>query len=699
MIKLNNLLLYKVNKMNDSIEMANFSIQKLFAQNFTEEDFAFLYPCQYRFLKKSYEKNSDKTIWSIKTRSFLRNDFESLKKKDNDFLLLMAIKKRDYCKLEECEITPSTLWNKDHFGVTFLQNIAFINDKELQDYIYKKIKDSQEFSDNKPLKEADGCTLWHFAVALNQNEEILKQLPLLGINRKNNRGKTPLHVAVMCEAINSLDALLHFNNIGLNDCDDNGNTAVHLAIKAFNINILKRLIAEKDKLNINIENNAGATPLHLAVKRDEALKILLSHSKINLHAQNGLAWKEFYGTPFHVAAEKNLSNAMQMLLERDRTILNEERLGDGYSALHCAAANGNAEAIALLLSYGADMKQIAIGYAYNYAWLDGAYTALHLAVLHKHYGAVLPFLQQNIALCLKIQTKLGFTPLDYAAQLENEAIIQVLLSALSVQSALIAEDKYELCLKALKNVQYRQVAYKVAHWLIKFYIEMLNDEFDKVRRPTIFGCNKINKIRAALELQTELEKDIPEFENLLTNSNYKKEFGQGRLGQVFFYLKNTNFIEAESIKQYKNDLLLASFSEKRKLLYELLNKLEQQKLPIHEKFNLLFGCLFDVNDKPNIKKIIKLLIPLYINIRESESVKETGVPKNIKLAAARALKDELDKQRPNLEELLQKKDYEPAFINGRLGCIVAELKQAYSDTNETNLSLIDFYTKNFYGNS
>lgn len=661
-----------------SWEMENF----LLKQEFTENDFKVFYPKRYEYYKEKYlKKGITGNLWSMRTQINLGKDLKALG--EDYFQLLIAIKKKSYHIFDDYQITPSTLLKKDGYDQTLLENIIFLNDQTLNNYFYAAVK-KYWIESTKILRDSNAynCTLWHFAAALNQNgdefEDIVKLFKIETINTQNQFKSTPIHFAVASHAHIALDALLSMEGININIRDNTKKTPLHMAVRTNDIISTQTLLEQNEKLDINAQDESDNTALHYAVviQNEEMVDILLSIPNIKPEIQNSpynnsVRSYKGTGTPLHLAAEKDLVDIMQKLIKRNPNLINIERQLDGYTPLHCAARRGKTFAIKLLLKFGADPLMRASEFDYLYLF-DNGYTPLHLAIINENINAVLPFLVTDVAKRLCAETKLKFTPLDYAAEQEDERFIAILCSALLVNQEISNQHKYELCEKAFICVRYRKVAYTLAHWLIKFYVEMLNDDFDRVEYSTMFGFNKANKIRAAIELQRELEKEIPQIQNLLHESQYSKELKQGSLGGITKALVKNDFIEEDAVREYKSHLKMAALKNPPSL-GELLGKIDELKLPDQLKFKLLLKSL-NAAVLPEVKlQIGRVIIKVYIKMRTTESAEIFGIPKDIKLSAAKALEAELNKEQANLKLLLANENNQLAFNNGRLGEIILGL--------------------------
>ena len=94
--------------------------------------------------------------------------------------------------------------------------------------------------------------------------------------------------------------LLNLPNIDVNIQDNNGNSPLHLAFKLIYYNNVINLLLNNQKININIQDNNGNTPLHIAFKstyyRYNNILILINNQTININIQDNDG-----NTPLHLA--------------------------------------------------------------------------------------------------------------------------------------------------------------------------------------------------------------------------------------------------------------------------------------------------------------------------------------------------------------------------------------------------------------
>lgn len=111
---------------------------------------------------------------------------------------------------------------------------------------------------------------------LSQNYEGIKKMIVQGfkdIDTKNQYGHTALHVACLKEDLDRVKLLIECG-AGVNIKDNKGNTPIFLAIKKANVEMVE-VIIKSDKIDLNIKNFDGSTPLeYLEEIRDDETPLL-----------------------------------------------------------------------------------------------------------------------------------------------------------------------------------------------------------------------------------------------------------------------------------------------------------------------------------------------------------------------------------------------------------------------------------------
>ncbi|XP_006880602.1 PREDICTED: transient receptor potential cation channel subfamily A member 1 [Elephantulus edwardii] len=166
---------------------------------------------------------------------------------------------------------------------------------------------------------------------------------------EDNYGCTPLHYACKQGVPVSVNNLLHFN-VPIHVKSKDKKSPLHFAASYGRINTCQRLLQDiKDMRLLNEGDLHGMTPLHLAAKNghDKVVHLLLKKGALFLSDHYG--W-----TALHHASMGGYTQTMKVILDTNMKCtdkLDEE----GNTALHFAAREGHAKAVALLLSHGAEI--------------------------------------------------------------------------------------------------------------------------------------------------------------------------------------------------------------------------------------------------------------------------------------------------------------------------------------------------------
>ncbi|XP_054997664.1 nuclear factor NF-kappa-B p105 subunit isoform X2 [Sorex araneus] len=170
------------------------------------------------------------------------------------------------------------------------------------------------------------------------------------VNLRNNLYQTPLHLAVLTEQPDVVEALLGAGaDPGL--LDRSGDSALHLAAKAGLDQVLSVLLRHQGAGPLlDLPNGDGLTALHAAVLSDSLpCLLLLLAAGADVDAQERKAGR----TALHLAVERDLLPLAGCLL-LDGAACVDSATFDGTTPLHIAAGRGSAWLTALLTAAGAD---------------------------------------------------------------------------------------------------------------------------------------------------------------------------------------------------------------------------------------------------------------------------------------------------------------------------------------------------------
>ncbi|XP_049762865.1 ankyrin-1-like [Schistocerca cancellata] len=186
-------------------------------------------------------------------------------------------------------------------------------------------------------------------------------------NAKDSQGKTPLHIAAAEGDAKTVEALIAAG-ADVTERDLNGRMPLHWAAQSYSAEAVELLLNERNEQHemvINQQDNGGQTPLMLAVKEKQSVKLLLKEgANVNMQDCAGR-------TALQAAIECKNFDAMKLLLIAGADFLPAQREYH-VRAIHLAVAAGDTKILEHLISMGMDLL---------HCWWDPEHktTLLHVA--------------------------------------------------------------------------------------------------------------------------------------------------------------------------------------------------------------------------------------------------------------------------------------------------------------------------------
>ena len=259
-------------------------------------------------------------------------------------------------------------------------------------------------------------------------------------NMVNNKGELDVKQLELLVAIKNND-IIAVNNLikeGVNPNfqDDDGYSPLHRAIENNNLDIVKALLSYKDiNKEIKLPNDTttsdgwylgGDTPLLYAayIGNPQIVSALLD-ANCNIRARDDIDG----AMAIHIAAANGHDEVVNLLLNKDKTLINEVDNNGEDTPLHWAIMKNSDSTVELLLSQGANPNQKN----------SSAQTPLHYAAMYKNMYAV-NLLVEKYKVDKNLKDKDGKTALDWANENEYNEIIAYLGGSASSTTLPISED-------------------------------------------------------------------------------------------------------------------------------------------------------------------------------------------------------------------------------------------------------------------
>ncbi|KAJ0965477.1 hypothetical protein J5N97_026615 [Dioscorea zingiberensis] len=315
---------------------------------------------------------------------------------------------------------------------------------------------------------AGGNTLLHIAAQYGQPriaEEVCRRECSL-ISAVNVRLESSLHLCAKSGHLKASEVIINYivRKGGFEDVlrvkNMNGDTALHEAVRAGHVHMVKKLISV-DAVSASIVNNAGMSPLYLAVMRnspamveallqpsssyagpggqtalhaavvrspdEQLLRLLISIMRNNVEITAMLLkWKPRLGRvsddsaniPLHYVAASGDVRIARLLLEHDAST-NFIPDKNGLFPIHIAACTDNVQVIIELLKHCPDSDELVDGKGRSF---------LHVAVVNHSQRVVRYVLERpNLEKLLNDQDYEGNTPLHLAVTMGGKEIVYDLI--------------------------------------------------------------------------------------------------------------------------------------------------------------------------------------------------------------------------------------------------------------------------------
>jgi len=278
--------------------------------------------------------------------------------------------------------------------------------------------------------------------------------------------------------------------------DGVGHTWLHIAALENSPEVLRLLLSNHPKTKrvdyINAENNQGNTPLHYAATRGhlQVIKVLVEERnpyRANVNAQNNDG-----GSPLHSAAYNGHKDAVAQLISSGADSNVEDNKGN--TPLHSAACYGHKDAIAQLISSGADSN----------AENNEGSTSLHYAAFYGNKDAVAQLISSGAD--SNVEDNKGNTPLHYAVYQDHQEVARLLVYG-----------KADVNSKSLKGwTPLKYAAYKGESDIVDLFVtgrryqsSAYNPEFSPLNIAVLKGHLEVVKILVANIEDTEgAKKDL-----------------------------------------------------------------------------------------------------------------------------------------------------------------------------------------------
>ncbi|QMV46176.1 hypothetical protein HC358_03815 [Wolbachia pipientis] len=351
---------------------------------------------------------------------------------DLDKELLAVANGDDLNRVKDLVSQGASLEAKDNSNNTPLHNACNNGHVKVVEYLVEE-------GASLKAKNKDGEAPLHVAVQHDGTFEVIEFIlsrDLSGINDITNNGRTPLHLAIQGNKLNTVELLLR-KGASIAVKDKNGKTPLDLAKQEDYTNIIemieevqsgldeKLLMAVKDNnlnevgdlinrnANVNAKDKYSWTPLHWAVFKN---RLEVAGFLVKKGADINAASENLYGSrPIHIAVENNNKDVVEFLVSKGVDVNDTDK--QGYTPLHYAAWRGRSGVAKFLIEKGADINAADTS--------TSGKKPIHVAAENNSESVIEFLLEKGVG--VDEADKNGWTPLHYAAKFDQLEVAKFLI--------------------------------------------------------------------------------------------------------------------------------------------------------------------------------------------------------------------------------------------------------------------------------
>ena len=242
---------------------------------------------------------------------------------------------------------------------------------------------------NARIAHSETCMLSHCGPGNTSPDQLVKagqvkELKSLRINLKKwlepGTGRSLLHLAAASNQVEVISYLVKEAKLDTNVQDEDGNTPLHLSVVNGHTEATNAILSHG--ADDSICNKKGEPALHLAIKLgSQGIKVLsdfVKHPKVNLLVRG------FHNsTAFHIIAMTNNVKALNLLYSRLREIpIVSWKNSIGMTVFHLAALSGSCDVLEFLLSHASNVEGNLVNLSTERR------SPLHYAVEHRHMNCI-----------------------------------------------------------------------------------------------------------------------------------------------------------------------------------------------------------------------------------------------------------------------------------------------------------------------